>query len=157
MLPVWSEEVGRKDGPAHRPAMPSPRLLCSSSPRPSPWPLPALSPPPPLPCNPKAFSLFSPLSHLAFRCCLSTRPAPLGSLPPPRPFVLQVSQPRSPLSPQGSPVYEEGDDQNAKQGEAAHQSQHLQGGKVVCRRESELQQERFGLDSRRKNLLIVNQ
>lgn len=83
----------------------------------------------------------------------SAVPSPL--LPSPL-LVLQVSPPHSP-SPEGSPVDEDGNDENAEQGDAAHQRQRLEDGEVGCGREFELQQETFWLDSRRENLLTVHQ
>lgn len=93
--------------------------------------------------------LFPPIS-LGFA---SAVPSPLF---PSLLLVLQVSQTHSP-SPEGSPVDEDGDSEDAEQGDAAHQCQCLEDGKVGCGREFGLQQETFWLDSRRKNLLTVNQ
>lgn len=45
----------------------------------------------------------------------------------------------SPRSSHRAPVYEDGDDQDAEQGQAAHQSQRLQDGEVGCGTEFELQ------------------
>lgn len=136
-------------------AIPSPHPPCSLRSPPSPWallPLPVSSL---LPCVLRLFSLFSPA---AFPCCACTLPAfTLHPCRLPRVWlVLQVSQPHSPPSPQGSPVYEDGDGQDAEQREAAYQRQHLQGGKVGCGR-VRVAARKSSVRQREEGLLTVSQ